>query len=106
LSLKEQLGNRILTLPNVDLQKSRFSSNEAFVSAGREFAHFHNNDVIDIRLTKKLIRQFQTELRQDARVTLRNASDWLEFAFNNDEDLEKAVALTQLALDANKVGKR
>ena len=101
LSLKEQLGNLILSLPNVRLQKSRFSSNEAFISAGREFAHFHDDDVIHIRLTQKVIRQLQIELRQDARITLRKSSDWLEFAFGDEQDLEKAVVLVQLALDAN-----
>jgi hypothetical protein len=101
VSLRIRLTERILALPGVELRKSRFSGAEAFFVGRREFAHFHGEETIDIRLTRRRIRAREAELGEDPRVELRGGSDWLEFRFNRAGDIERAAALVAEALDAN-----
>ncbi len=58
----------------------------------REIAHFHGEQVLDIRLTRARIR---------ARGVARARRDWLEFAFARRADLDRAVELVREALLAN-----
>ena len=101
-SLEERLGDRILELSDVELRKSRFSEREAFYVGKREFAHFHRQNEIDIRLTRKVIRNLKEELKADPKATLRGSSDWLEYRFPRSGDLDRAAELAALALEANR----
>lgn len=102
MSLKEELGERILELPDVELRTSRFSDREAFFVGKREFAHFHPKNEIDIRLTRQVIRRLKAELEADPKATLRGSSDWVEYRFPRRTDLARAAELVALALDANR----
>jgi hypothetical protein len=101
VDLRAELTGRILRLPGVELRPSGFTGDEAFFARRREVAHFHGDRVLDIRLTRARIR----ELPADARVTLRGASDWCEFAFARREDLDRAAELVALAATADRRGR-
>ena len=56
-----------------------FGPEDAFWCNGKEIAHFHGADVVELRLTKAVIRELRPLLRADDRVTLRKGtSDWIE----------------------------
>lgn len=89
----------ISALPGVTTKASRFSSEPAFFVNGREFAHFHAGEVLDVRLTRAGIRALDLAHADDARLTLRGSSDWVEFAFARRADLDRALELVALALE-------
>jgi len=102
MTLQEQLTERILALPGVTAGTSRFSANPAFYRGKRELAHFHPDGVIDIRLTKAVIRELELAHADDPRLVLRrSASDWVEFRFTTAGDLDRAVELVEHARAAN-----
>jgi hypothetical protein len=84
MSLCEELTAGIEKLHGVERCRSRFSGAIAFRLGRREIAHFHGDEVLDIR------------------VTLRTGSGWLEFRFTSGRALARALALVREALDANR----
>jgi hypothetical protein len=85
-------------LPDVETTHSRFgSSRPAWRIAGREFAHLHSDALIDLRLP----RAAQARLRADPRAHARQGrSDWIEFEFLSEKDVDEVVALVRSAAEA------
>src|SRR6266699_6017307 len=80
--LARHLAARILSLPGVRGEKSRWTSSNAYYVGSREFAHFHNEGDIDVRLTKRVQRERAPSLRNDTRVKLRERpSEWVALSF-------------------------
>lgn len=101
MSPVEQLRIALSSLPGVEQLPSRFGSrrNPAWLVAGREFAHLHADDVIDLRLPRAL----QASLKSDARARFRKgASEWLEFEFHSEADVADAASLARDAWSAAK----
>jgi hypothetical protein len=68
-----------------------------------EVAHFDGDDVVDLRLTRSVIRERRQELKADPRVTLRRSgSDWLQLRFQTVADVEFAVTLMEAAVAAHR----
>jgi len=106
LRLRDELADRILDLPGVEMRPSRFGSETlAFAVGTREIAHFHGAREIDLRLTRAVIRRLRGDLEADARVLpggdALGASDWVAFRFTRRADLGRAAELARLALGAN-----
>jgi len=83
-------------LPGVEQGVTRFGSrrNAAWSVAGREFAHLHADDLLDLRLP----RSVQSGLRADPRAHFRKgASEWLEFEFHTEADATQLAALARQA---------
>ena len=101
MSLREKLSAAICALPGVSRRKSRFSDSPAFYIGRREFAHFHDGNVIDIRLTQTVIRDLARNDQVDHRLSIRASSEWAEFAFPQEGDLVRAMELVEDALAEN-----
>jgi hypothetical protein len=96
MSPLEQLRAALAGLPEVTQHPSRFGANTrpAWSVAGREFAHLHADDRLDVRLPRRL----QAGCRDDPRAHFRKApSPWLEFEFHNSEDVAHLLALAREA---------
>ncbi|MGE0173954.1 MAG: luciferase family protein [Oligoflexales bacterium] len=94
-TLREKLTDGLLAA-GLKEQKSRFGGGPAFYLGKKEVAHFHNENEIDIRLTKKVIKEVLPDLEEAYKCHQRTASsDWLEFQFWKDHDVERAVALVR-----------
>jgi len=96
MSPTEQLRNVLSELPDVEQSLSRFGShrNPAWSIFGREFAHLHADDLLDLRLP----RQIQAGLRSDPKAHFRKAaSDWLELEFHTQEDVNHLATLAREA---------
>jgi len=69
--------------------------------AGKEFAHFHNDREIDIKLTRALIEREGLVHPADSKVhpgRSRN-SPWIEVRFTTPQQVDRVVALVKLALE-------
>jgi hypothetical protein len=96
MTLATQLAERILALPRVRAGESRLgpSGKAAWFVSGREFAHLHADDLLDISLP----RQLQALLKSDPRARFRKSpSAWLEFEFHEPSDVEFLLSLVHHA---------
>lgn len=96
--LEEALREGARALDEVDEAPSRFGGTGlAFRRGRREFAHFHPDGEIDLRLPKPL----QRTLRGDPRAVFRpGPSEWVAYRLETRADLEVAVRLLQAAWEA------
>ena len=89
-------------MPGAEIADGAFGPGPAVWVGRREVAHIDSADVLDIRLTRSVIRAERDVLRSDPRVTLRHgSSDWLEFEVSSIEDLAAAADLVAQAIAAN-----
>lgn len=95
---KSALRERVFALGDVDEAPSRFGGTGlAFRRGGREFAHFHPDAEVDIRLP----RPRQRALRADPSARPRkSASDWIAYRLDTAADAEAAFALLKAAWEA------
>ena len=99
MSPVEQLRAGLAGLPDVTQSASRFGArgNPARSIAGREFAHLHADDVLDLRLPRAL----QAGLRAEPKARFRKGrSEWLELEFHTAEDVAHLIALAREACAA------
>lgn len=101
MSPAESLSLAMRALPGVEQGRSRFgkAGQPAWRVNGREFAHLHANDLLDLRLP----REAQSRLREDPRAHFRSSrSEWLEFEFHSEQDVAELVAIASEAWAAAK----
>lgn len=72
---------------------------------GKEFAHFHDDTELDIRLTRRVIKREGLVDPTESRVhpNRSRSSPWIEIRFEKPADLERIVHLVKLAIDPIKV---
>jgi hypothetical protein len=68
---------------------------------GKAFAHFHNDNELDIRLTKAVIVRAGLTRPTDSTVHPNRAksSHWIELRFHSTADLDRVVRLVKLAIE-------
>jgi hypothetical protein len=96
MSPVEQLRQALAALPGAEQSPSRFGShrNAAWLVEGREFAHLHSDELLDLRLP----RAVQAGLRSDPKAHFRNSpSEWLELEFHTGEDVAHVAELARVA---------
>ena len=92
MSLFDDLRARI---PEAQEGPSQFHGEPALWIDGREFLHTHGSDRIEIRLTRRLIRDLE-----DARAAARaRASDWV---IVDAAERDLVLELAHRAADANR----
>jgi hypothetical protein len=80
-----------------------FRAGEGFWCNGKEIAHFDSAGVVDLRLTKPVIRELRAELRADERIRFRGSgSDWIEVHVSRPADVDFAVRLAERAAEAHR----
>jgi hypothetical protein len=102
-TLRQRLGARFRKIEGVVESASAFQPGTAYWVHGKEVAHFDDDQVVDIRLTRHAVRDRRAELRADPRVTLRGSgSDWIEVTFRTLADLEFVVLVFEAAVAAHR----
>lgn len=78
----------------------------ALLYQGREFAHFHAEGELDIRMGKELIRQEGLAHPPHSKVHpgRSKSSPWYEMPVASAADVEEAMRLVQLAIQKLKAG--
>jgi Family of unknown function (DUF5519) len=104
----ENLIRTIGRLEGVDVGESMFTGGQALWVNGKEIAHFEDDEVVDIRVTARVIRQRRAELVLNPAVTLRKSSsaDWIEVVVSSkaDEDLVHDLVVVSIAAHAAPAG--
>jgi hypothetical protein len=89
-------------LDGAALGEGAFSPGPALWVGTREVAHVDHDGVLDVRLTRRVVREHRPALRADPRVHLRaNASDWIGIEIVDEADHDWALGLIELAVAAN-----
>ncbi|GIH03536.1 hypothetical protein Rhe02_16030 [Rhizocola hellebori] len=97
----EWIRELILSTGEVAEAPSRYKDDLGYWLDGREIAHFENHDVLDLRLTRSVIRENRDTLKADPRVQLRGSSDWVTVQARQ-EDEQFVAQLIRQAIDANR----
>jgi len=101
-TLRRQLVQRLETLGVENrTPPGRDDGFSGLVYNGKELAHFHNDNELDIRLTKKVIHREGLAHPPHSRVHPNRSknSPWIEVHLDDGVDLDRLVQLVQLAIE-------
>lgn len=99
--LKNQLIKKLEQISGLEDRPSKVAGGSAIFYKDKEIAHFHNDNEIDIRLTKKVIRKEGLNHPGDSKIHRHRSpsSEWIEIRFHKTEDVAEVVRLFKLALE-------
>lgn len=101
--MTENLRDAMAALDGVVESPSMFKGDFGYWVHGKEIAHFEDTNLIEIRLTREVVRSRREELKSDRRVDLRYAgSDWVTVHFSLPEDQGFVVELVAEAAAAHR----
>lgn len=102
--MTQDLRDAMAALEGVAESPSMFKDDDlAYWVHGREIAHFEGAGVVDIRLTRGVIRSRRQALVADHRVDLRDSgSDWVTVRFSLPEDRGFLLELVEEAAAAHR----
>lgn len=97
---KQKLLQLLASVEGLTVEPSPVAGGTALFYRGREFAHFHNDHELDLRLTSKLIRSLGlSHPAGSVHHPNRSASSpWIEVRFETDREVERAAELVRLAV--------
>ncbi|MEM1430994.1 MAG: luciferase family protein [Pseudomonadota bacterium] len=97
--LRRDLERRLTEIPGVAIGPWKDTDLICLFFHGREFAHFHGDLVLDIRLSQKIIRQEALSRAVSARIHPARSpnSRWICVELSSAEDLAKTLRLVDLA---------
>ncbi len=99
-SHKEKLLRALDDIEGVTAEPSPVAGGTALFFRGKEFAHFHHDEELDLRLTKKVIQAMGLK-HPDGSVhhaSRSPSSPWIEIRFADAAGVQKAVGLIRLAV--------
>ena len=99
-SLKAELVTELRKIAGVEDRPSPVSGGSALFYNGEAFAHFHHDNELDLRLTKKVIKTLGLSHPTGSthHPSRSQNSAWIEVRFNKSADIEKVSKLVKLAV--------
>jgi hypothetical protein len=99
-SLKHQLLAALTSIEGFETRLSKVAGGTALFFRGKEFAHFHNDHEIDLRLTRKVIKSLGLSHppRSQLHPTRSASSHWIEVRFNTEAEAMRVAELVKLAI--------
>ena len=99
-NLKAKLVDELRKIEGVEDRPSPVSGGSALFYHGKEFAHFHNENELDLRLTKKVIKALGMSHPPGSHHHPNRSpnSPWIEVRFNKSSDIENVSKLVKLAV--------
>ena len=99
-TLKDRLLAELTSIDGVEDRPSPVAGGTALFYLGKEFAHFHNDNELDLRLTKRVI---QDEALQHPSGSIHHptrsfSSPWIEIRFTTANDIAQVARLVKLAV--------
>jgi len=97
--LRRQLEEELRKLPELTIAPWKDSHLICLFYCGREFAHFHGETILDIRLSPKIIRQEQLDrsVSEQIHPARSKNSRWIGVGLKSEADVKRIVRLVQLA---------
>jgi hypothetical protein len=99
-ALKAALLAELRSLDGLEALPSPVAGGTALFYRGKEFAHFHNDNELDLRLTAKVIRSLGL-VHPPGSVHHRTrspSSPWIELRFHDAADVAEVARLVRLAV--------
>ena len=93
--LQHALWMRLLKLPGMAEGESAFGGGPALWINAKQASNFLDENGIELRLTRPVIRARKAELAAEPRVTMRGSSDWLGVRFESEADFELILELAR-----------
>lgn len=105
-TLKQQLLDLLVSVEGVTAESSPVAGGTALCFRGKEFAHFHHDHEIDLRLTRKVIASLGLShpAGSASHPTRAATSPWIEVRFNSSSEVLRAAELVKLAVGQLAVG--
>jgi hypothetical protein len=96
-SLKIQLLQLLEPIEGLTAEPSKVAGGIALFYRGKEFAHFHHDNEIDLRLTRKLIKALGLSHppRSEHHPTRAASSQWIELRFHTEDEVRHVAALVK-----------
>jgi hypothetical protein len=69
--------------------------------SGVQIVHLHGGDHADLYLTRPVITRLGDALRQSGRILIMPNQDWIRVELDTESDIELAMSLTSVAIQAN-----
>jgi hypothetical protein len=99
--LRSELIEKLERIPGLEDRPSKVAGGSAIFYKGKEIAHFHDDNEIDVRLTKKIIRKEGLNHPSGSKIHKHRSpsSEWIEIQFKKSKDVEEVLRLFKLALE-------
>jgi hypothetical protein len=99
-SPKLQLIAKLKSIDGFEALPSKVAGGTALFYRGKEFAHFHHDGEIDLRLTRKVIKTMELvhPERSALHPTRAATSNWIEVRIESAEDVDRVVVLVKQAI--------
>lgn len=98
--LRRELWMLLLEIPGIEEGENSWGDDRALWVNGKQMANFTRDGLLEIRLTRSVIRELKTRLRDDPRVTLRGHSDWASFSVESAADFDVALEMGRRSAEA------
>lgn len=87
-------------IEGVEERPSPVAGGSSLVYCGKEFAHFHDDHELDLRLTKAVIRELGLEHPPGSvhHPTRSTNSSWIELRFEAPSEVRRVAELVRLAV--------
>jgi hypothetical protein len=101
--LKEQLLKKLEKIKGLESRPSKVAGGSALFLNNKEVAHFHHENELDFRLTKKLIKSEGLIHPNDSKFHKRSpSSEWIELRFYSKEDVDWITGLVASFVKSSK----
>jgi len=99
-SLKQELLALLAPIDGFSPQPSKVAGGTALFYRGKEFAHFHHDNEMDLRLTRKIIKALGLSHppRSEHHPTRASGSQWIEVRFHSADEVVRVAELVKLAI--------
>lgn len=99
-SPKQHLLELLAPIDGFSAEPSRVAGGTALFYRGKEFAHFHHDHEIDLRLTRKVIAELGLShpARSAVHPTRSASSQWIELRFDTADDVRRVAELVRIAI--------
>ena len=99
--LRTEFEQRLCEMPQVRLDTYKDTELVCIFFGEKEFAHFHGDNILDLRLTPKIIREEGLSRSVSARIHPNRSpnSRWICIEFSTRSDVDKLLHLVARACD-------
>lgn len=98
--LRTKLLMELRKIDGLEARLSSVSGGTALFFRGKPFAHFHNGNELDLRLTKKRIKELGLSHPRDSidHPNRSPNSAWIELRFVSADDIARLTGLVEMAI--------
>jgi len=103
-NLRKQLTQSLLKIPGVTetIWPDRDDGFSSFEYKGKDFAHFHHDNELDVKLGKQIIKENRIVRPNDSEQHPNRAagSPWIELRYHSSAEVDEVVRLIKLTLQS------